>query len=190
MNFPCLLGCVRFLEGTYIHTRIQLIKHHPPKKKKNTRSWVVFLYSNIFWEVARNIISYYIILALLGTHNPPSSGTFEDDVFFSNVSSLEGMYFRVTLNTENNIIHNAYGMIWGFEGGNHVRQGLNSFVLGLVIPPLIGNPYNGYINPYYWVNDHPLLYGNDGSLETGSSTSQPFFCTNSMLKVRMKRLCQ
>ena len=22
------------------------------------------------------------------------------------------------------------------------------------------NPYNGYINPYYWVDDHPLLYGN------------------------------
>ena len=29
-----------------------------------------------------------------------------------------------------------------------------------LIPPLIGNPYNGYINPYYWVDDHPLLYGN------------------------------
>ena len=31
-----------------------------------------------------------------------------------------------------------------------------------VIQPLIGNPYNGYINPYYWVDDHPLLYGNNG----------------------------
>ena len=38
-------------------------------------------------------------------------------------------------------------------------------ILGMVVPPLIGNPYNGYINPYYWVDDHPLLYGNDGSLE-------------------------
>ncbi len=38
-------------------------------------------------------------------------------------------------------------------------------VLGLVIQPLIGNPYNGYINPYYWVDDHPLLYGNIGSLD-------------------------
>ena len=28
------------------------------------------------------------------------------------------------------------------------------------IPPWkIGNPYNGYINPYYWVDDHPLLLG-------------------------------
>ena len=24
---------------------------------------------------------------------------------------------------------------------------------------------NGYINPYYWVDDHPLLYGNNGSLD-------------------------
>ena len=38
-------------------------------------------------------------------------------------------------------------------------------VLGMVIPRLIGNPYNGYINPYYWVDDHPLLYGNNGSLD-------------------------
>ena len=27
------------------------------------------------------------------------------------------------------------------------------------------NPYNGYINPYYKVDDHPLLYGNNGSLD-------------------------
>ena len=38
-------------------------------------------------------------------------------------------------------------------------------ILGMVIQPLIGNPYNGYINPYYWVDDHPLLYGNIGSLD-------------------------
>ena len=38
-------------------------------------------------------------------------------------------------------------------------------ILGMAIPPLIGNPYNGYINPYYWVDDHPLLYGNNGSLD-------------------------
>ena len=37
-----------------------------------------------------------------------------------------------------------------------------------LIPPLIGNPYNGYINPYYWVDDHPLLYGNNGSLDPGT----------------------
>ena len=39
-------------------------------------------------------------------------------------------------------------------------------ILRMVIPPLIGSPYNGYINPYYWVDDHPLLYGNHGSLDT------------------------
>ncbi len=38
-------------------------------------------------------------------------------------------------------------------------------MLGMVISPLIGNLYNGYINPYYWVDDHPLLYGNNGILD-------------------------
>ena len=49
---------------------------------------------------------------------------------------------------------------------SYMSQGLNSLlVLGMVIQPLIGNPYNGYINPYYWVDDHPILYGNIGSLD-------------------------
>ncbi len=38
-------------------------------------------------------------------------------------------------------------------------------ILGMVIPPFNRNPYNGYINPYYWVDDHPLLCGNNGSLD-------------------------
>ncbi len=49
--------------------------------------------------------------------------------------------------------------IWTYEPGSKL------VVLGMAIPPLIGNPYNGYINPYYWVDDHPLLYGNNVSLD-------------------------
>ncbi len=51
------------------------------------------------------------------------------------------------------------------------EPGSKLVVLGMAIPPLIGNPrililgYNGYINPYYWVDDHPLLYGNNGRLD-------------------------
>ena len=37
-------------------------------------------------------------------------------------------------------------------------------------PTFNRNPYNGYINPYYWVDDHPLLYGNNGSLDPGTYT--------------------
>ena len=36
-------------------------------------------------------------------------------------------------------------------------------------PTFDRNPYNGYINPYYWVDDHPLLYGNNGSLDPGTN---------------------
>ena len=31
-------------------------------------------------------------------------------------------------------------------------------VLGMVIPPWIGNPYNGYISPYYWVDEFIPYY--------------------------------
>ena len=65
------------------------------------------------------------------------------------------------------------------EGGGWKRlcePGSKLLVLGMVIQPSIGNPYNGYINPYYWVDDHPLLYGNNGSLgpSTCIFTSQVF----------------
>ncbi len=44
------------------------------------------------------------------------------------------------------------------------------FLLEMVIPPLIGILIiNGYINPNYWVDDHPLLYGNNGSLDPGTN---------------------
>ena len=40
----------------------------------------------------------------------------------------------------------------------HLSQGLNSWYWGMVIPPLIGNPYSGYItgyiNHYFGVDDH------------------------------------
>ncbi len=32
-------------------------------------------------------------------------------------------------------------------------------------PTFNRNPYNWYIKPYYLVDDHPLLYGNIGSLD-------------------------
>ncbi len=35
-------------------------------------------------------------------------------------------------------------------------------------PTFNKNPYNGYINPYYWVDDHPLLYWNNRSLDPGT----------------------
>ena len=30
-------------------------------------------------------------------------------------------------------------------------------------PTFNRNPYNGYINPYYWADDHPILYGTNGT---------------------------
>ena len=69
-----------------------------------------------------------------------------------------------------------------FNGGfPHVFNGsiLDVSICAMVKSRYIGdghpsfhrNPYNGYINPYYWVDDHPLLYGNNGSLDPGTYVS-------------------
>ncbi len=71
---------------------------------------------------------------------------------------------------------------------------------------LIGNPYNGYINPYYWVDDHPLRWNrwkviftvpkkeplknpekNLSPLLTPHSLSSHFFTLNKAIKPRVKR---
>ena len=48
-------------------------------------------------------------------------------------------------------------------------------------PTFNRNPYNGYINPYYWVDDHPLLYGNNGSLDPGTSEYSQGQCQQSTI---------
>ena len=47
------------------------------------------------------------------------------------------------------------------------RSRSKRLILGMVTHPTFndGNPYNGYINVYYWVGDHPLSYGNTESLD-------------------------
>ena len=47
----------------------------------------------------------------------------------------------------------------------HLCQGRSTPCIGDGHPTFNRNPYNGYINPYYWVDDHPPLYGNNGSLD-------------------------
>ena len=60
--------------------------------------------------------------------------------------------------------------------GNRIGEMMQIYICAMVKSRYIGdghptfnrNPYNGYINPYYWVDDHPLLYGNNGSLDPGT----------------------
>ena len=55
-------------------------------------------------------------------------------------------------------------------------HGQKSRFVGDGRPPTFNrNPYNGYINPYYWVDDHPLLYGNNGSLDPGTHVPLDMF---------------
>ena len=63
------------------------------------------------------------------------------------------------------------------------------------IPPLIGirNPYNWYIKPCYWVDDHPLLYGNNGSLDPSTYNLATSWSPHSCIKrarLLPKKFCQ
>ena len=49
------------------------------------------------------------------------------------------------------------------------------------------NPYNGYINPYYKVDDHPLLYGNNGSLDPGTHRKTLFINPGPLVVVPLSR---
>ena len=48
---------------------------------------------------------------------------------------------------------------------SNMCHGQKSRFFGDGHPTINRNLYNGYINPYYWVDDHPLLYENNGSLD-------------------------
>ena len=56
--------------------------------------------------------------------------------------------------------------------GFHLCHGQKSRFFGDGHPTFNRNPFNGYINPYYWVDfSHPRLYGNNGSWSTRSHIS-------------------
>ena len=67
------------------------------------------------------------------------------------------------------------------------EPGSKLLVLGMVIQPLIGNPYNGYINPYYWVDDHPLLYLNIGSLDPSTYGESCGFISSQLVSLITKK---
>ena len=71
-----------------------------------------------------------------------------------------------------------------FLESNFICAMVKSRYIGDGHPTFNRNPYNGYINPYYWVDDHPLLYGNNGSLDPGTSATKidhiSWMCINNL----------
>ena len=55
----------------------------------------------------------------------------------------------------------------------YLKSWVRSYICAMVKSRYIGdghptfnrNPYNWYLKPHYWIDDHPLLYGNNGSLD-------------------------
>ena len=63
---------------------------------------------------------------------------------------------------------NLTWMIWRVKshifGSTPICAMVKSRYIGDGHPTFNRNPYNWYKKPYYWVDDHPPLYGNIGSL--------------------------
>lgn len=66
--------------------------------------------------------------------------------------------------------HPIHSMISTACGKNHQVPGSKRWSS----PPLIGNPYHGYVSPYYWVDDHRVLYGKS------AETSLRSLCLNEL----------
>ena len=69
---------------------------------------------------------------------------------------------------------NKQMVVTGVKGPLFTCAMVKSHFIGDGHPTFNRNPYNGYINPYDWVDDHPLLYGNNGSLDPGTHGSYSF----------------
>ena len=66
-------------------------------------------------------------------------------------------------------------------------------IWGKVIPRLIENPCIGMYweyKPYYWVHDHPPLYGKSGSLDPSTHNILPSHHSNGSITVAPGRCCK
>ena len=94
-------------------------------------------------------------------------------IYIPGSSSLGAKWFRYRVS-----IHHSLGFKDGTPSGRcwYIFNLLKITTCAMVKSRYIGdghptfnrNPYNGCLNPYHWVDDHPLLYGNNGSLDPGT----------------------
>ena len=85
------------------------------------------------------------------------------------ISSACAKKVKVTPQKNQNYILIFSLLFWMNKFSQSVCQGWctpTPYIGDNFIPPLIVNPYNGYINHYYWVYDHPLLMGTNGNWST------------------------
>ena len=60
--------------------------------------------------------------------------------------------------TQNKIAKLEQNKNMNFTPRKNICAMVKSRYIGDGYPTFNRNPYNGYIFPYYWVDDHPLLY--------------------------------
>ena len=92
------------------------------------------------------------------------------------------------------VFHDFHHPFWGtiIFGNTHIFQyhgayepgSINSLYLGMVIQPLIGNPFNGYINPYHWVDEFIPNTFFCSHLFQVTATNEPELANSSILRSR------
>ena len=109
-----------------------------------------------------------------------SAITFEFGSRFHSPSPKRSQSLRTPINLHFSLIPSwVYIETFGCRFNVHILWGKPGYMCATVKSRYIGdghptfnrNPSNGYINPYYWVDDHALLillYGNNGSLDPGT----------------------
>ena len=81
------------------------------------------------------------------------------------------------------LFHVSFGIEWEEPQQSVTCAMVKSRYIGDGHPTFNRNPYNWYIKPYYWVDDHPLLYGNNGSLDPGTHLLLASTCFCSVLSL-------
>ena len=55
----------------------------------------------------------------------------------------------------------------------------------LILGMVMGNPCKEYINPYYWVDEHALPQGNNGSLDPSTSLLSLSLCVSASVGCKL-----
>ena len=97
----------------------------------------------------------------------------------------QSLHTRFSLNLHIYISESIRGKFLGEENHSPMCAMVKSRYIGDGHPTFNRNLYNGYINTYYWVDDHPLLYGNNGSLDPSTCFSEIHCLTKYMVEFCM-----
>ena len=150
--------------------RYSHIETHPEIERTRHRE---IKHGTMIDEIYWNMMQIYLALGLLLCCVFCGFKMKVDVTCFPNMPSRHGGWFWAAQEDDESTRRFTTWDAWlGRKVGTELEQIICAMVKSRYIgdghPTFNRNPYNGCINPYYWVDDHPLLYGNNGSFDPGT----------------------